>query len=277
MKTIIKCGALFGVVWWSSGALGSPRPLPFTYPYETLGEGELEVELYGDMTPLRIFANPGASTGPRLWEPAYQLQSEFEYGVSDRVELGFYQVFEATPEATADGASNRMTFDGFKWRVRTRLAEAGEWPIDVALYLELETLHDEYSLEEKVILARRFGRAHWMANIWVEESLARPFDQSQRELDFIINPTTGLVYEVAPWFQPGVEYWARGQLGTQGRTGVDAVNNRVHHFVGPTVHFDWGKLWWSLGVYADLNNAGQPQPGELYGPVWARTVLGLNL
>src|SRR5260370_20753757 len=176
VKTIIKCSALLGVLACSAGALASPRPLPFTYPYETLGEGELEVELYGDMTPLRVLANRGQSTGRHLWEPAYQLQSEFEYGVTDRVELGFYQVFEATP---VDGGSNTMTFDGFKWRVRTRLAEAGEWPVDVALYLELETLHDEYSLEEKVILAKRFGRAHWMANLWVEESLARPLDRSQ--------------------------------------------------------------------------------------------------
>jgi hypothetical protein len=274
MKATIKCIAGIAIVGRMGAASASPRPLPFTYPYETLGRGELEVELYGDMTPLRVEADPADPSRGRAWEPAYLLQNEFEYGVNDRVELGFYQVFEASP---ADGGSNAMTFDGFKWRVRARLADAGEWPVDVALYLELETMHDELSLEEKVILARRFGRFHWMANLWVEQSEHRPYDSQQRSLHFIVNPTTGVAFEIAPWFQPGVEYWARGQLVTQGATPVEVVNNRVHHFVGPTVHFDWGKLWWTLGIYADLNNMGKPQPGETFGPMWGRTVLGLNL
>jgi hypothetical protein len=247
-------------------ARATPVPLPFTYPYETLQKGQLEDELYGDMTPLRVQTTAGSRS-----EPSYTLQNELELGVTDRVELAWYQVFEATPNATA-GGSNTMTFDGFKWRARVRLAEAGQWPLDVALYFELETLHDEWSLEEKVILAKRFDLFHWMANLWVEQELARPFDSGQRQLHFVVNPTTGITYEVAPWFQPGIEYWARGELGS----GLD-VNERVHHFFGPTVHFDWGKLWWSLGVYADLNNMGAPQPGEIYGPVWMRTLLGFTL
>ncbi len=170
-----------------------------------------------------------------------------------------------------------MGFDGFKWRVRSRLGEAGSWPVDIALYLELETLHDETSLEEKVILAKRYRRWHWMANLWVEQSELRAFDAGHRSFHLVVNPTTGLTFQVAPWFQPGIEYWARGELGTVGDTPVDEINNRVHHFVGPTVHVDFGKLWWSAGIYVDLNDAGTPQPGEIYGPFWGRSVLGLNL
>lgn len=248
----------------ASTARATPRPLPFTYPYETLDEGQLELELYGDVTPLRV----DTPDRGRIWEPAYALQNEFEYGVSDRVELGFYQVFEGVPNQFG---SNDMTFDGLKFRVRTRLGEAGEWPVDVGLYLELETMHDELALEEKVILAKRVGRWHWMANLWVEESESRPLDSQLRSFHFIINPTTGLVYQFAPAFQLGLEYWARGELDTQ------VVNDQVHHFVGPTVHVDFGKLWWSLGAYADLTNLHDPQPGDVYGPVWVRSVLGLNL
>jgi hypothetical protein len=274
MKTIIKCTVGMTVIAVSGAARATPVPLPFTYPYETLGKGELEVELYGDMTPLRVAADPTGAARGRLWEPRYLLQNEFEYGVTDHVELAAYQVFEASP---LNGGTNAMTFDGFKFRVRVRLAEADEWPVDVALYLEMETLHDEYGLEEKVILAKRFGPVHWMANLWVEQAYARPFDPSQRRLDFVINPTTGFTYEVKPGFQPGVEYWARGEIGTQGDTELDRINRRVHHFAGPTLHFDWGKVWWSLGVYADLTNAGTPQPGEIYGPLWVRTLLGVTL
>jgi hypothetical protein len=256
----------------SSLALATPVPLPFTYPYETLAKGEAEDEIYGDMTPLRVQApDPGKGL---VWEPAYVLQNELEYGVSDRVELAFYQVFEANP---LDGGSNSMTLDGFKYRARIRLAEAGELPLDTAVYFELETLHDEWSLEEKVILAKRFGRFHWMANLWIEQEMNRPFDDAYRNVDFVFNPTTGITYEVAPWFQPGIEYWGRGVFFGQEATPVDAINDKMHHFLGPTVHFDWGKLWWSLGVYADLNNMDKPQPGEIYGPVWVRSLLGLTL
>jgi hypothetical protein len=273
LKSIIKCTTLLVVVGFSSRSAATPRPLPYTYPYETLGEGELELELYGDFTLLRVADATGGAEG-RLWEPAYVLQNEFEYGVSDRIELGFYQVFEAQP---LDGGSNAMVFDGFKWRVRGRLADAGEWPIDVALYLELETFHDELSLEEKVILAKRFGRFHWMTNLWVEESEHRPFDSALRSMHVVLNPTTGITYQVTPTFQPGIEYWARGELGTVGDSPVDVINNRIHHFLGPTVHLDFGKLWWTAGVYADLNNVNRPQPGEVYGSFWVRSVLGLSL
>jgi hypothetical protein len=224
------------------------------------------------MTPLRV--DSGTGDGTRLWEPAYALQYEFEYGVTDRTELGFYQVFEATPQA---GGDNALKFDGFKWRVRHRFAEAGEWPIDVAVYLELETMHDELSLEEKVILGKRFGKLRWMANAWVEQSLERPLDSSIRKMHYIINPTTGFTYQVTPTFHPGVEYWARGEINADGEDAIDRINRTVHHFVGPTAHLNFGKLWWTAGLYANLNNVNTPQVGEAYGPVWFRTVLGIDL
>jgi hypothetical protein len=269
MKTIIKCSILAVLLVSGSAAMATPRQLPFSYPYETLSQGELELELYGDVTPLRVA--PADPTRGNLWEPAYTLQNEIEYGVTDRVELGFYQVFEANPAGAGDGGGNAMQFDGFKWRVRGRFAEAGEWPIDVGYYIELETMHDEVSLEEKVLLAKRAGPWHWMANLWVEQTERRPYDDALRSFHFVLNPTTGVEYQVTPAVHPGVEYWARGEIGT------DDVNDKLHHFVGPTVHLNLGKLWWTFGVYANLNNMDKPQPGEIYGPVWARTVLGLNL
>jgi hypothetical protein len=258
----------------SRSARATPVPLPFTYPYETLQKGEGEDELYGDMTPLRVLADPTQPNGGRLWEPGYVLQNELEYGVSDRVELAWYQVFEANPQ---DGGGNTMLFDGFKYRARIRLAEAGEWPVDVALYIELETLHDEMSLEEKVILAKRFGRLHWMANLWVEEEMNRPWDDSVRNTDFVINPTMGFTYEFAPWFQPGVEDWARGTFGGSQPAAIDRQNAQVHNFVGPTLHFDMGKFWFSVGAYVNCNDVNKPDLGAIYGPVWVRTLLGITL
>jgi hypothetical protein len=92
-----------------------------------------------------------------------------------------------------------------------------------------------------------------------------------------VNPTTGLVFEVTPVFQPGIEYWARGQIAPSGLTDQDRNNTAVHHFLGPTLHFNFGRLWWSTGAYFNLNDTSTPVPGDVYGPVWFRTVLGLSL
>jgi len=211
----------------------TPRRLPFTYPNETLPQGEVEIESYVDVNPLRTAADPVDPTAGNVWNPEYTLQTELEYGLTDRWELGFYQVFKAAPQA---GGDNSMGFDGLKWRVRTRLAEPGQLPVDIGFYLELQRMHDELSLEGKVNLQRRIGRLTWMANLWAEETLARPYDTKAhgRRAEFIINPTTGIVVQVTPTFHPGIEFWARGQLAASGVTPQDRENSRVHYFVGPT-------------------------------------------
>ena len=285
---LLSAAFIAGAMLASGTAAANPRPLPFTYPYETLAEGAVEAELYADTTPLRVQADPADASKGRLWEPYYKLQTELEFGLTDRWELGLYQVFEASPQ---DGGSNVFTFDGMKARIRTRLAEAGELPVDIGLYLEVADLHDELELEEKILLSRRFGRLRVMTNLWVEQELRRPFDgDANRELAFMINPTLGATYQLGTRVQVGVEYWARGKIAGRSNpdtSGMDSAaaeaariarrNDEVHQFVGPTFHVNLGRAWISLGVYAHLNDANKPQPGEAYGPVWMRSVLGLDL
>jgi hypothetical protein len=270
---IVRFVAMVGLFAGPAGA--NPRPLPFTYPYETLGEGALELELYSDVNPLRVQADPRDPSKGQLWEPMYQLQNELEYGITDRWELGFYQVFVANP---LDGGSNGLAFDGLKFRLRTRLAEAGEWPVDVGLYAEVEAMHDETSLEGKLNLQRRFGQVRWMTNLWVEESLSLSYDATAqgRAFHFILNPTTGLTAQLTPSAHLGVEYWARGEISPSG-DAQERANSSIQHFVGPASLLNFGKLWWALGVYAHVNNLHTPQPGDAYGPVWVRSVIGLDL
>jgi hypothetical protein len=274
VKTIFATLSLAATLLGARIVMANPRPLPFTYPYETLPEGSSEVELYGDMTHNRVDADATDPTKGRLWEPRYQLQIEFEHGITDRTELGFYYVMQAEPQA---GGDNNLKFDGFKWRVRHRFAEQGEWPVDVAAYLELETMHDELSLEEKLLLSKRFGDLRWMANLWVEETISRPYDAGSKAPYLIINPTTGFTYQLTTTFHPGIEYWARGYVDPSNADPIEHINRKIHHFVGPTAHLNFGRMWWSLGVYLNLNNADTPQVGEIYGPVWFRSVLGIDL
>ncbi len=258
------------------GAKATPRVLPFSYPYETLPEGGTEVEVTTDATPLRVPADPNNATAGNLWEPGIVLQTELEYGLSDRFELAFYQVFTSDPQP---GGTSSFALDGLKWRLRTRLANAGEWPVDVGLYFELETMHDELALEWKVNLQRRLGNALILSNLWFEEEFERPYDTAAhgRAAHFVVNPTAGLTYEVTPRLHPGLEFWARGQLKAEGETQQERANSRVHYFIGPTTHINMGRLWWSLGVYFNAGSLHTPQVGDVYGPIWLRTMLGLEL
>jgi hypothetical protein len=261
---------------FAGAALANPRPLPFTYPYEQLSEGQTEIEAYTDVTPLRVYKDGSDRAKGRQYEPYYKLQTEIEYGVTDRLELGFYQVFVAKPQT---GGGNSMSFDGLKWRARYRFAEAGEWPVDVAVYLEVAWLHDEIEWEEKIILQKRFGNLKIMGNLWIEQELADYWQRGKRELEFIVNPTLGLTYQVVPVFSPGIEYWARGMLDADEYKSdpVKYTNHRLTHFVGPAVHLNFGRVWWTVAAYPNLSNADNPHPGEKYGPVWFRSLLGVEL
>ncbi len=260
----------------AGAASATPHTLPFTYPNETLPHGQFEGEMYTDVNPLRVAADPRSSAKGNVWDPEYDLTLEAEYGVTDHVELAFYTAFEAPP---TPGGDNAFMFDGLKWRMRTRFAEPGQLPIDVGLYLELETMHDEISLEEKLNLQRRFGIVTWMANLWVEESLVRPFDSAAqgRALQFIVNPTTGFTFQVSPSFHAGVEFWARGEPVPSETDPQEKRNATIHAFLGPAISFNFGRFWWSAAAYKNLNTLATPAVGDAWGPVWFRTMLGLEI
>ncbi|HQB42777.1 MAG TPA: hypothetical protein PLV85_04195 [Polyangiaceae bacterium] len=238
-------------------ARANPRPLPFTYPYATLSEDELEIEQYVDATPIRMLD----SDGKKQWEPRYKLQTEFEYGLSDRFEFAFYLQYSQKP-------GGALGLDGTKQRVRFRLAEAGDWPVDVAFYLEVAELRHELEFEQKIILEKDIGQLQLITNLWFEQEIER---YSERVYP-ILNPTFGASYALTPVFRLGAEYWMHAKLGK------DGFNADPHHFVGPAFAFIWGKLWWSTAAYARLDGMKRAvQPDDKYGHVWIRSVVGLQL
>lgn len=249
-------------------AEANPRPLPFTYPYETLPQGSAEVEQYVDATWVRTPKDTTAGAG-LMFAPRYQVQSELEYGITDHLEFGAYLVWKqgASAEPT-------MKFDGTKFRLRYRIGEEGDLPVDVALYLEAGAFHDEYELEEKVILSKRFGALKIQANLWVEQE----YTPEKGEVELIVNPTIGATYQITPVLHLGAEYWARGALESEAAAGsVDRFNDSVHHFVGPALSLNFGRVWWSVAAYSRLDNLSRAsQVGDKFGKLWVRSVLGLD-
>ena len=270
MKHLVTLGILFAT---ATTAGATPRVLPFTYPYETLPSGKLEVEQYADIIPMRVERENADGTLDGVTGMRYVLQTELEYGLTDRVEFAWYFTFKQG--ATSD--TPFLRFSGMKQRVRVRLAESGEWPIDVALYGEIAEFHDEFEFEEKILLAKRFGAFSVLANLWVEQEWYFQTDETK----YIYNPTIGVTYELSPRFFTGFEYWARGRFDSTSddvmSTSSDAPTG-TRHYAGPTFLAQRGNFFVSLGVYLRLDDiADSAVVGDQYGKVWIRTLIGIEL
>lgn len=258
------CAALLAL---AARAEANPRPLPFTYTSETLREGEAEVEQFVDGTPVRA---RNATTGNPAWFVAMQLQTELEYGITNRLELGLYVTWVPAAGSSFVDTPTLTEGNGVKQRLRYQFAEPGEWPVDVGVYGELVENEREFEIEAKILLQRRIGRLRVAANLWGE----REFYWDGRA-EWVLNPTLGVTYAATANLHLGVEGWMRAELPHPSPKPF-AVG--PHAFVGPTVLLDFGRVWWSTGVYLRATDTGRsPEVGDPYGRVWVRTILGLSL
>ncbi len=276
-----KLVVVAGLLLFPAAAAATPQPLPFTYVYETLPKGSLEVEQYADYTPAKALSTRNAP----VFYGATQFQTEFEYGITDRLELGLYVTFEPNP-GDAFAVVPRLTEgNGLKERLRLRLAEEGRWPVDVGLYGELVENEQEIELEAKIILQRRVGNLRVVANLWGEREYnyapAVPTGSVFSQADWVVNPTLGATYQVTPSFHPGVEGWLRAEFPSPAPV-TRAFNLGPVVYVGPTAMFNFGNFWWSTGVYLRASNFGRslraddPSGADAFGSVWARMIIGLS-
>jgi hypothetical protein len=271
--SLLGLGALGGVaaVVWPTAAAANPMPLPFTYVYSTLPKGEAEVEQYADLTPIKAPTVAGGNDAVYL---ASQFQTEFEYGITDRLELGLYFAFQPALAGIQAGYQPPLTEGtGAKQRLRYRIAEEGELPVDVALYGEIVEFDTELELEAKIILQKRFGDLILAANLWGEVEREYASDG----VDWVANPTLGATYQLSPVVHLGIEGWMRGEWPSDA-SGQRPFALGPHEFVGPTCMFDFGRIWWSTGVYVRVDDVTRSmQPLDNYGPVWVRTIIGFGL
>jgi hypothetical protein len=256
-------------------AVANPHPLPYSYPYQTLPQGKIEVEEIVDLVPVRVSREKLDGTRDAVTALRYQLQTELELGITDRLELGLYFAFRQG--ATADTPALR--FEGMKQRLRYRFAEEGDLPLDIGVYLEVAEFYNEVELEQKLLLSRRFGYLTAVANLWVEQEY---YFQDQ-EWKLIYNPTAGAVYEFSPSFMLGLEYWARGRFDDAASASGEATPatsdspSGTRHYLGPTFLLQSGEAWWSTGVYARLDHFSEDAAADdPYGKVWIRTMVGLG-
>jgi hypothetical protein len=259
-----------GLVMVAGTAAANPRPLPFSYPYETLPQDALEIEQIVDLTPVKT----RDATGEDRTIPRATLVTEFEYGLTSRLELAFYLQLVDTPVI---GTNSSLQFDGIKERLRYRLADPGAWPVDVAVYGELAQLRDEFEIEAKLILQRRLGPVRLLTNLWVEREL---YYSGRRE--WVLHPTLGAAYEFGPRLALGLESWLVKEIADGDDLlppGADTYNSGPIGYLGPTLFAQAGAHGWiSLGAYTRVTQfSREARLGDYYGRFWLRVMIGIGL
>jgi hypothetical protein len=278
MRALLVAGGALALVLSPALASATPRALPFTYNYETNAEGEGEIETYIDLVPVKaINSNQNPQT-----VLLSQFQEEFEYGITNRLELGLYVTWAPPPSGFApQGIVPSLTeANGSKQRLRYRILDPGVLPVDIGLYGEVTENENEIELEAKVILQKRFGALAIAANIVTEREF-----YFTGQADWIFDPSAGFWVQVTPVFQPGFEWWMYKEWTNQppavtvlNPTGT-AFNLDDQQYVGPTMHLNLGRVWWTSGAYARVTNVDHTlTPGvDSFGKLWFRTVIGVNL
>lgn len=202
-----------------------PRSYVWTYEYMTVREGHAELEYYST-TEVADTDAPETSN--------WKHQVELEYGLTPRTDIAMYQNFKQANTPT----SRTFSYDGMKLRLRHRLAEKGELPVDTLLYAEYVRSTDlsaQGALEAKLVLAKDLGRLNLSYNQVVEFPLEKLSAAGHRF-------ATGASWKFSGLLKAGVEV-----------TG-DYKANAYH--AGPTVHLRAKdmKVWANLGYLAGLNS-----------------------
>ncbi len=236
MRGRITRWGLAGLAAWGACVPGIAeahlRNYLLSQPYHTAERGEFELELWNDMD----FAE---ADNDDSYHSKHQI--EVEYGVTDHVQLAYYEVY------TWDRAKD-WERDEFKLEAKARFAEAGQWPVDVALYAEYanpdgrrDANSDE--LETKLILSRDFGPVNVVGNFIFERKLN---ERSDWEMAY----TAGVSYAVTAWTRVGIE---------------------LKETLGDNDEFGWRRndhqLYLLPGVYASLT----PHVRLLAGPAFGLT------
>jgi hypothetical protein len=257
-----------------TAASANPRPLPMTYTTDTQPPGGAELELFVDMIPLRALS-PTTTEETSYLASAFQL--ELEIGLAERLELGLYATFvPSLGEQLAGTAQFPGVGNGMKQRLRYKLnPEPDSIPIigNAGVYFELAENEREVEIEAKLLIETRLDRVRIAVNLSAEYEL---YFSGQRE--WVLNPSAGATYEITPRYHVGLDGFLRAEYPQNPAPDARTFGLGPHVYVGPAVLLAFDKVWWSFGAYGRLTSTSHDlDPGEPYGRVWLRSVVGFDL
>jgi len=220
-------------------------PRFFTYSYEanSLAKGELEFEQW-------LTHRSGKDGGTYS---AWDLREELEYGMTERLTSSVYLNFrqEHSDKVPGKADTDKFKFKGLSSEWRYQILDPQKQPIGISLYAEPTYSGDEFEMEEKLILSKRFGDK-WITALNVTFEQEWEFEQPKTETALKLELTAGVAYRLSNRWSVGIE-------GRNAREFEDmdfSKRTRNAWFVGPNVRYGTPKWGATLTVLPQV--AGSP-------------------
>jgi hypothetical protein len=217
-----------GFFWaWSPLVHADVDPFEFqVYGYQTQGQGHLDPEL------LSSYIVAGHAQGQGGSSPTYASQSmqryalELEYGLTDKIDFAYYLNL-AKPDA------ENFQYAGSKFRFRGRFAEAGELPVDLGWYSEIEWWSSKFNddqVEAEMMLTLQKDIGNWTLIVNAPDVDKVIVGDNRRE-----------VFEVGYRGEASYQWSEQTRVGLQFYGAPGQVNNftpigQQQQYVVPTLH-----------------------------------------
>jgi hypothetical protein len=215
-KMLVSWFTGMAILLSGGAAFADQKNYVWTYDYGTLARGSSEVEFYQTAVTKDIQTRNASD---------WKQQVELEYGITDHLDAALYQMYEQP----ADGA---MSYAGYKLRLRYRVAERNQLPVDLLLYAEHQVnITDENAFEGKLIFAKDIGNM----NIAYNQIYERGYIEKKDKHEY----AAGVSYLYVPWLSIGIE--SKGSY------------TEKEYAAGPTIAWMGNRIWANIGAVYGLN------------------------
>jgi hypothetical protein len=220
----------------TSDALAGARPYAFTQGVDSLPENDVELESWF------------TADTPRAGGSGWDWWLGPVVGITDQLEVGLFAIAQQLAP-TADMAPPPFVLNSLRLQVTYLLAPKAEWPVDVRMRAELRqpiVAGEVYATWLSAIVAKDFAKLNVTANVGSYlEFDGGPGKYFQYGL--------GASYELLRGLRGGGELFGDGEYS-------DASHD---HFIGPSVAFGRGRLWFAGTLGFGLDQASSKRRGRL--------------
>ena len=225
---------VLSITFLINSSYADQRNFVMTYEKKMLSPGESELEIY------ITSEYPAFSNLESLFENennnTLKLQYEFEIGMSDDLEIAFYNTFIQEPNGS-------LKFDEYKMRFKYNVVDnPSEWtPL---FYTELKGNLDftEYTIEQKFIFTKYFGNFNLSFNPIIE------FENEKEECE---DCSDGYIWhrEIEGELALGGSY----QFNKRISAGFDLKTSEYATYFGPVFAHGGEDKYWSFGIMKKMD------------------------
>lgn len=260
-------GSLAAILLLLASARGDERYFTYSYEPKVLPRDAVEFEQW---VTLRAGKEQGVFS-------AWDLRSELEIGLTDRLTTALYLNFESLHQDDGVVEEDEFEFEGVSSEWKYKLLDPVADPIGLLLYGEVSTNFNELELEQRLVLGKELDRTILAANVLVEEEweFEREDRETEAESELVVELTAGAAYRFGPRFSLGIEVR---------EVNVFPEMEDLEHaalFAGPAIHFSRERWWATLTILPQVvalkGSTGDSVNLDEFERAEVRLILGIHL